>query len=64
MNKEEISELLNLPFSELAEVCKDPEILAKVISIAINMGIRLGQAETRLAYNRIFLGYDKVSIEN
>ena len=64
MTKEEIEKLYHLPFPLLAEACKDKETLAKTISLAINMGIKLGREQTHLAYNRMFRGYNEVSIEN
>ena len=64
MTKEEISNILHLPFPKLAELCKDPAFLAQVISVAYNEGMRLGKLQTNNGYNQMFKGYSKVTIEN
>jgi len=64
MNETEITKILRLSFPELVKLCRNPEGLAKVISLCINMGIKLGRDETHRYYKQMFRGYDKVSIEN
>lgn len=59
MNQEKIAELMHLPFPKLAEVCKDPETLATVISLAINMGMQRGREQRDRYYNQMFRGYDE-----
>ena len=64
MTQQEIEKLYHLPFPLLAEACQGKETLAETITLAINMGIKLGKEQTHLAYNRMFKGYNEVSIEN
>jgi hypothetical protein len=64
MNKEEISKLLKLPFPELARICQSPETLASVLSLAIKIGIGLGQKKTCEDYGKAFRGYTKILLSN
>ena len=64
MTEQEIAELMNVPFKELAVFCQDPDKLSTVISIAINIGIRSGREQAHRYYNQMFRDYKEVSIKN
>lgn len=64
MTPEEISKLMQMPFSELVKVCRDPETLAYVISLAVNMGLKLGREQAHNHYNRMFRSQTKLTVEN
>ena len=65
MNQQEIEKLYHLPISELRKTCcDDDEMFATVLSLGINMGIRIGGNQRDLSINRMFKGYNEVSIEN
>ena len=64
MTKDKIAELIHLPFSELFKACRNPETLATVISLCYQQGIRIGEERILKDYNRMFRGYNKVSIKN
>ena len=45
MNNEQAKGLIGVPIGELAEMCKDPEVLCEVISIAFNKGYQTGHKQ-------------------
>lgn len=56
MTQSEISKLLKMPFPKLAKACRNPESLAIVLNIAINIGISLGREQSHESYNQMFRG--------
>jgi len=64
MTKQEIEKIMQMPLSELTEVCKNAETLATLISLAVNIGIRIGQEKAHNHYNRMFRGYNEILISN
>jgi len=64
MTEQEIAKLMNVPFEELAVFCHDPDKLSTVISLAINISIRLGSNQAHRYYNQMFRDYKEVSIRN
>ena len=63
MDKEE-EMVTHIPFPRLAELCKDPEFLAKVLSTAVQLGIQIGRQQTHEHYHTMFAGYNKLTIDN
>jgi len=61
MDKEE-EMITHIPFPRLAESCKDPEFLAKVLSTAVQLGIQIGRQQTH--EHTMFAGYNKLTIAN
>jgi len=55
----EVTTLADIPVAELAKHCDDPAMLATVVSLAYNLGYRLGQRTAHEHYNRIFKGGDE-----
>lgn len=64
MTKQEAQNLIGVHLDELATLCKDPEVLAEVISIVWNKGFQAGQSAAHLSYNQMFRHYDKTTLEN
>jgi len=66
MNEAEITEIMQIPVSELLKLCPDPAIAVTILSLAIQRGIEKGQAQVCENYNRAMLlrGYNEVSIQN
>jgi hypothetical protein len=68
MNKQEILQALDLPFPcdfpMLAILCRDPDVLEAVLSLAINQGKKSGMTEVSSNYNQALRGYTAVSIVN
>lgn len=64
MTKEEIAKLYHLPYIGLTKLGKNLKWLARIISIAFNMGIMIGRQQTHKYYNEMFQGYNEVSIKN
>jgi len=64
MTKQEIAKIYHLPFTELAELAKNPSDLVNIINISIGIGIRMGREQTHRYYNQMFRDYNEVSIKN
>lgn len=64
MTGEQAQGLLGVPLKELAEMSKDPEVLAEVISIAFNKGYELGHRTAHENMNKAFRGYSESLIKN
>ena len=64
MSRDEIADLMNTPFETLVMLCREPEVLARVLSLAINIGLEMGQARTHKAYNKMLRRQDAVTITN
>lgn len=64
MTQTEIAKLLKMPFPKLAKACRNPESLAIVLNIAIQIGISLGREQSHESYYQMFRGYNKISIQN
>jgi len=64
MTESEITDLMNTPFETLVKLCQEPEALARVLSLAINIGLEMGQARTHKAYNKMLRHQDAVTITN
>lgn len=64
MNQQEIEKVMEIPFPSLAELCRDPKELAKVLTVAINVGIAIGHHKADISYNEMFQGYNKENITN
>jgi len=62
MTEQEISEILHLPYGKLVELARTD--LAKIISVAINIGINIGQNKITKNYNQAFKDYTKTLLEN
>jgi len=57
--------IMHTPLPKLFEVCQgDFEIFTTVLSLAINIGIRLGSNQAHRYYNQMFRDYKEVSIRN
>jgi DNA-binding protein YbaB len=64
MTGEQAQGLMGMPLKKLAEMCKDPEVLAEVISIAFNKGYELGHRTAHENMNKAFRGYSESLIKN
>jgi DNA-binding protein YbaB len=64
MTSEQAQGLLGVPLKELAEMCKDIEVLTEVISIAFNKGYELGHRTAHENMNKAFRGYTATLITN
>ncbi len=64
MSREEIADLMNTPFETLVVLCQEPKALARVLSLAINIGLEMGQARAHKAYNKMLRRQDAVTITN
>ena len=69
MTKEEISNLMNMPFSKLCEICgavtkEQKDSLANLISVSANMGINMEWDRVHKFYNRMFRQYNEITITN
>ena len=58
-------DILHTPLPKLFELCEgDFELFTNTISLAINLGIRIGQTQVIESYNEMFHNYNEVSIRN
>lgn len=60
----DLSDIGNIPLAKLAILCQDPSILTRVISIATNQGIMLGQERAHKFYRQMFAGQTEQTIKN
>lgn len=66
MTEKEIAEFMQMTIPELLSYCQNRATATTILSLAIQKGIRKGQEQTCLNYNRamLFSEYDEVSIFN
>jgi hypothetical protein len=64
MTEREIADLMNTPFETLAMLCQKPETLAQVLTLAINIGVQMGEARAHKAMNKMLRHQDEVTIGN
>lgn len=58
-------DIMHTPLPKLFEACGgDFELFTTVLSLAINLGIRIGQTQVLESYNKMFKNYNEVSIRN
>lgn len=61
---QELSSLADIPIGELAKHCHDPAMLGTVISMAYNLGYKLGQEQAHNQYNVMFKGQHEIELRN
>lgn len=68
MNRQEILDALNLPFPcdfpILCELCQDPDVFERVLSLAIAQGESKGLTGANEGYNMMLRGYDTAPLSN
>lgn len=63
-NAKDIENYMEMSLKELSEICIDPDILAKIWAIAINIGIQIGRQQNDEYYHKMFGGYNERTISN
>ena len=63
-DKQEQMDVFRVPLDKLAAMCRRPETLATVVSIAKNVGYKAGQEQAHKYYRMMFAGYDEITITN
>lgn len=64
MTKDEVSRIVGVPFPAIVRICSDEESLVAMLSLMYHSGTIEGQEQTLKAYNEMFKGYNKVTLEN
>lgn len=64
MNEEEITQIMQMPMLKLSELAQSQDTLARILSIAIQLGIGIGGQQTHQWYRQMFAGYNEISICN
>jgi len=63
MKQEEIEKLIDMPLERIAPLCTDQKVLTSVLSLAIQIGIGIGQRTAFTEMNTAFRGYNATTIK-
>lgn len=63
-NKTEPQNILDLPITELAKLCKDPQTLLTALNLAYQQGYKLANERAHRFYHMMFTGQDETAIKN
>ena len=64
MTEQQISEIMQMSLSDLFRFTKKEDDVVLIVSVAIELGIKLGKEQSSRERNQAFRRYSEVSIRN
>lgn len=60
----DIETVTEMSLKELSEICIDPDVLVKIWTIALNVGIQIGRRQNDEYYHEMFAGHNETTLSN
>lgn len=60
----DIETVMEMSLRELSDICIDPDVLVKLWTIAIGIGIKIGWRQRDEQYHQMFAGHNETTLSN